>query len=138
MEWKQMVSERVNHVPKLRRNMISIGNLGSESYTVTFIDNSWKVTKGSLIIEKREKVGMLYLYTINAHFYITLASIGSYKTLFHHRLGNMSENGMQIIHSRNLFPYLKQVDLNFYEHRVYGKHKRVKFIGVGRKRRVKS
>jgi hypothetical protein len=32
----------------------------------------------------------------------------------------------------NLFPYLKQVDLDFCEHCVYGKQKRVKFLKVGK------
>jgi hypothetical protein len=31
-----------------------------------------------------------------------------------------------------LFPYLKQIDLDFYEHCVYGKQKRVRFLRVGK------
>jgi hypothetical protein len=50
--------------------------------------------------------------------------------LWHHRLGNMSEKGMQILQKRNLLPYLKQIDLDFYEHCVYGKHKRFVFLRV--------
>ena len=44
----------------------------------------------------------------------------------------MSEKGMQILHSKNLLPDLKQVDLDFCEHCVYGKHKRVRFLRVGK------
>jgi len=33
----------------------------------------------------------------------------------------MSEKGMQILHSKNLLPDLKKINLEFYEHCVYGK-----------------
>jgi len=64
---------------------------------------------------------MLYLCTGNVDSYISLVSMGKDTTLCHHRLGHMSEKGMQILHSRNLFPDLRQVDLDICEHRVYGK-----------------
>jgi hypothetical protein len=42
----------------------------------------------------------------------------------------MSEKRMQILHKINLFPNLKQIDLDFREHCVYGKQKRVRFLRV--------
>jgi hypothetical protein len=42
----------------------------------------------------------------------------------------MSENGMHILQKINFVPDLKQVDLDFYEHYVYGKQKRDKFLRV--------
>jgi hypothetical protein len=42
----------------------------------------------------------------------------------------MSEKGMHILHKINLFSDLKQIDLDFCEHFVYGKHKRVGFLRV--------
>jgi hypothetical protein len=50
----------------------------------------------------------------------------------------MSEKGMQIIHSRNLLPNLKLVDLDLCEHYVYGKHKRVGFHRVEKKNKSKK
>ena len=47
----------------------------------------------------------------------------------------MSVKGMQILHSRKLLPDLKQVSLEFYENCVYGKHKRVGFIRVGKQKK---
>jgi len=49
----------------LRINLISIEWLGSEGCIVTFARNSWKVTRGSLIIAKGENIGTLYLCTCN-------------------------------------------------------------------------
>jgi hypothetical protein len=82
------------------------------------------------VIEKGEKVGTLYLCTGNTYSYISLASIGVDTTLWNHRLGHMSEKGMQILHKINLLPNLKQIDLDLCEHYVYGKHKRVRFLRV--------
>jgi hypothetical protein len=76
---------------------------------------------------KREKVCTLYLCTGNVDSSISLDSIGVDTTLWHHRLGHMSEKGMHTLQKRNLLPDLKQVDLDFCEHYVYGKHKRVVF-----------
>jgi hypothetical protein len=56
-------------------------------------------------------------------------------TLWNHRFGNMSEKGMQILQKMNLFPYLKQIDLDFYEHYVYGKQKRVIFLRVEKEKK---
>jgi hypothetical protein len=47
----------------------------------------------------------------------------------------MSEKGMNILHKINLFPDLKQIDLYFCEHCVYGKQKRVKFLGVRKEKK---
>ena len=57
--------------------------------------------------------------------------------MWHHRLGHMSEKGMQILHSRKLLPYLKQVSLEFCENYVYGKLKRVRFVRVRKQKRVR-
>jgi hypothetical protein len=87
------------------------------------------------VIEKGEKVGTLYLCTGNIDFSISLASKGVDTTLWHHRLGNMSEKGMQILHKRKKIPYIKQIDLYFCEHCVYGKQKRVGFLRVKKKKK---
>ena len=42
---------------------------------------------------------------------------------------------MQILYSRKLLLGLKQVDLEFCEYCVYGKHKRVIFLRVGKEKK---
>jgi hypothetical protein len=125
----------IQHVPDLRKNLISTGKLASEGCISIFTDNGWKVTKGSLVIEEGEKVGTLYLCTGNTDSYLSLASTGVDTKLWHHRIGHMSEKGMQIIHKRIFFLDLKQVDLDLYEHFVYGKHKRVRFLRVRKEKK---
>ena len=64
------------------------------------------------MITKGEKVGTLYLCIGNIDSFISLASTGVDTTLWHHMLGHMSEKGMYILHKRNLFPDIKQIDTN--------------------------
>jgi len=61
---------------------------------------------------------MLYLCNGISNFVIDLIDIGENTTLWNHRLGHMIEKRMQSLHSRNLFPGLKHVDLDFYENCV--------------------
>ena len=129
-EWKFFFLKAVRHVPYLRKNKISTGKLACESFIFIFTYKVWKVTKGSLVIEKGDKVGTLYLCIGNTDSYISLASIGVDTTLWHHRLGNMSDKGMQILDKKKLLPDLKKIVLDLCEHCVYGKQKRVIFLKV--------
>jgi hypothetical protein len=117
----QWLLKEVRHVPNPRKNLISTGQLESEGCISIFTDKAWKVTKGSLVITKGGKVGTFYLCTGNIDSSISLDFIGVDTLLWHHRLGNMSDKGVQILQKRNLFLDLKQIDLDFCEHYVYGK-----------------
>jgi hypothetical protein len=97
----QWLLKEVRHVPNLRRNIISTRQLVSEGCISTFTEKAWKVTKGSLVIKKGEKVGTLYLCIGNVESSISLAFIGVDTTFWHHRLGHMSEKGMKILQKRN-------------------------------------
>ena len=119
----QWLLKYAKHVVGLKNNLISTRQL--EGCVTTFKDKTWKATKGAMVVEKGDKVGTLYLCKGTTDSSISLASTGTNTTLWHHRLGDMRDKGMQILQSRKLLPGLKQVDLEFCEHRVYGKHKRV-------------
>ena len=89
-----------------------------------------------MVIAKGENVGTLYLFNGISNCVNSLNSIGEDATLWHHRLIHMSEKGMNILHSRNLLPGLKNIDLDFCENNVYGKHNRV--LEFGKKIRSKN
>jgi hypothetical protein len=131
----QWLVKEVIHVPDLMKNLISTRLLESEGCISIFIDKVRKVTKGSFVIEKGEKVGTLYLCTGNTDSSICLSSTRVDTSLWHHSLEHMSEKQMKILHKINLFPYLKQFDLDFCEHCVYGKQKRVRFLRVGKEKK---
>ena len=60
--------KEVKHVLDLIKNLIPIGQLGSEGCITTFIDKTWKVSKGALVRSKGEKVGTLYLCNGKVYF----------------------------------------------------------------------
>ncbi|GKE56327.1 hypothetical protein Tco_1495512, partial [Tanacetum coccineum] len=51
----------VRYFPGLKRRLISVGQLDEEGYHVGFIDQHWKVSKGSLVVAHGNKHGSLYM-----------------------------------------------------------------------------
>jgi len=86
--------KKVRHVPDLKKNLISTGQLGGEGCVTTFTDKAWKVTKGSLVITKGEKVGTLYLCNGISNSVNALTSIEEDTALWYHRLRHMSYKEM--------------------------------------------
>jgi hypothetical protein len=67
-----LLKEVRHDVKYLRKNLISTWQLESEGCISIFTDKVRKVTKGSLVIAKGEKVGTLYLCTSNTDSSISL------------------------------------------------------------------
>ena len=91
-----------------------------------------------MVIEKGDMIGTLYLCPHNTDYSIFVASTETGVELWHHRLGHMSEKGMQILHSRKQLPNMKHVSLEFFENYVYEKQKRVRFIRVGKQKKSEN
>jgi hypothetical protein len=127
--------KEVVHIPDVRKSLISIGKMESEGCISIFRDKVWKVTKGSMVIEKREKVGTLYLCNGNTKSSISLASTVVDTTLWNHRLGHMSEKGMQILQKIILLADLKQIGLDFYGI-VFMENKRDSYFSESEKKRI--
>lgn len=72
-----------------------------------------------MIVAKGKMVGTLYLLNSIFDFSMDLDSTNEDVTLWHYILGHMSKKGIQILHSINLLPNLKHVDLGFCEHYIY-------------------
>ena len=92
-----MVAKRGKTCSRSEKEFNFKKTVGSEGCVSTFTDKTWKVTKQALIVEKIEKVGTLYLCKSNVDSSIALAYIGADTTLWHHRLWNMNEKGVQIL-----------------------------------------
>ncbi len=88
---KQWLLKKVKHVIDLKKNLISTRQLGGEGCITNFTDKTWKVTKGSMVIAKGEKVGTLYLCNGISNSVNALTSTGENTALWHHRLGHMSQ-----------------------------------------------
>ena len=46
------ILKNVRHVSKLTKSLINSGQLDDTGYTCVFGDNSWKITKGSLVVAR--------------------------------------------------------------------------------------
>ena len=53
--------EKVRHIPDLRRNLISIGQLDDERHVILFVGHTWKVTKGAKVLAHGKKTSTLYM-----------------------------------------------------------------------------
>ena len=49
--------EKVRHIPELRRNLISVGQLDDEGHAILFVGGTWKVTKGAMVLGRGKKTG---------------------------------------------------------------------------------
>jgi hypothetical protein len=56
--WKM---KKVRHVPELKKNLISVGQLDDEEHDIHFHRGKWKVSMRARIIAQGEKTGTLYM-----------------------------------------------------------------------------
>ncbi|KAK2972111.1 hypothetical protein RJ640_013845 [Escallonia rubra] len=132
-----LILNDVRHIPELQKNLIFVSRLDHEGYFVEFGEKQWKVTKGSMVVARGERVGTLYTISGTHNHSISLAFTENQRTtLWHHRLGHLSESGMKILHSNNALPGMKSIQLDFCEGCVYGKQKRVSFRKDGKERKT--
>jgi hypothetical protein len=126
----------VRHVLTMFRNLISLSTLDNLGYKYFASGGVLKVSKGSLIVMKGVmKSANLYILSgdtiigtaaINYDVVVT-SKIYSDSKLWHMRLGHMSQLGLVELSKRGLLKGYNNNELEFCEHCVFGKHKRVKF-----------
>ncbi|KAG8474542.1 hypothetical protein CXB51_031315 [Gossypium anomalum] len=123
----------VRDVPELKRNLISLSTLDSKGYRYTAESEVLKIFKGSLVVMKgQRKTAKLYVLqgstvTGDAAVAFSFLSDDDITKLWQMRLGHMSENGMVELSKRGLLDGQGICKLNFCEHCVFGKQKRVRF-----------
>ncbi|KAK3005813.1 hypothetical protein RJ639_017562 [Escallonia herrerae] len=132
-----LVLKDVRHISELQKNLISISGLDREGYFVAFAEKQWKVIKGSMVVVRGERVRTLYTLSGTHNHSISLVVTENQRTtLWHHRLGHLSESGMKILHSKNALPGMKNIQLDFCEDCVYGKQKRVSLRRDGKEKKI--
>ncbi|KAG8472381.1 hypothetical protein CXB51_035329 [Gossypium anomalum] len=123
----------VRYVPELKINLISLSTLDSKGYRYTAESGVLKISKGSLVVMKgQRKTAKLYVLqgsTVTGDAAVASSSLSDddITKLWHMRLGHMSENGMVELSKRGLLDGQGICKLNFCEHCVFGKRKRVRF-----------
>ena len=105
----------VIHVSDLKKKLISLGVLDSNGYKFIGQNGVLKVSKGTQVVMKVEKVGNIY--RLKGSTQISEAMIVSEKEgdtrLWHQRLGHMSEKGLQVLMNCKLLLDLKSLTLDF-------------------------
>ena len=122
----------VRHVPFMSRKLISLSILDTKGYKYCNGDGIIKVTKGSLVVMKCD-LKSANLYVLGGSFVSANAIVASdsYATIiWKMRLGHMSAHGTAELRKRGLLDGCHADTLDFCEHCVFGRHKRVKFSSV--------
>ena len=57
----KLILKHVKHVPDIRLNLLSVGKLCDENYDILFSGDSWKLTKGSMVVGRGSKHSTLYI-----------------------------------------------------------------------------
>ncbi|KAG9457668.1 hypothetical protein H6P81_002176 [Aristolochia fimbriata] len=132
----KLILKEVRHIPDLQKNLISVNKLDQEGYKITFENSSWKVSRGSLTLIKGKAMGTLYPLCTKVDQIVSLAAEkGDKASLWHRRLGHLSENGMRILHSKKVLTSITNICFNICEDCVLGKQKRVSFNKDGREKK---
>ena len=119
-----LVIEKVRHVPSLTRNLISVGQLDDLGYKVDFVNQSWHISKGNLVLARGAKVGSLYpMYDSSRNDLLSVTELPNI-AMWHSRLGHMSRKGMETLSHLGYLPSLSYSDFPFCEHCQYGKQTR--------------
>ncbi|GJW65930.1 retrovirus-related pol polyprotein from transposon TNT 1-94 [Tanacetum coccineum] len=127
----------VRHVPDLKRNLISLSTLEANGCKYSGEGGVMKIFKGVLVLMKAIQSGGLYVLqgTVvygNAGVATSKASLDDSK-LWHYFLGHIGEKGMKYLAKKGLIKVL--CNLEFSEHYVFGKQKKVSFSpGIHRTR----
>jgi hypothetical protein len=123
----------VRHIPDMSKNLITLSTLDGKGYKYSGGDGVLKVSKGSLIVMRGDLISA-NLYRLRGTTIIGDAAVISNSlctsdatNLWHMCLGHMSELGLVVLSKRGLLDGHSISKLDFCEHCVFGKHKRVKF-----------
>lgn len=123
----------VRYVPKLKKNLISLGALESKGLVVMMRDGVLKATSGALVMLKGVRKNNLYYYQGSTVVGTVATATSSIKKdaeatkLWHMRLGHTGEKSLQMLAKQGLLKGTKTCKLEFCEHCVLGKQRRVKF-----------
>jgi hypothetical protein len=124
----------VRHIPDMSKNLISLSTPDGKGYKYSGGDGVLMVSKGSLIVMKVDlKSANLYglhgttITDDTAAVIYNLLSNSDATNLWHMHLGHTSELGLAVLSKRGLLDGHSISKLDFCEHCVFGKHKRVKF-----------
>ena len=122
----------VRYVPKLRENLISLGTIHENDYSLRSEENRdiLRVSKGAMTVMRAKTTpGNIYKF-LGSPVVGDIASVESANEttrLWHMRFGHPSEKGMEKFHKRNLLAGVKNCTIGLCKYCIMGKQCRVSF-----------
>jgi len=119
---------KVHHIPDMTHNLISLGTLETNGCRYLAENGVLKVMRGAMVLSKGLRQGSLYFLqgTTVTGSAAVCTNVDTMK-LWHMRLGHMSEKGVTILNKKGYLGSTGTGKLEFYDHCVFGKQKRVSF-----------
>ena len=116
----------VRYIPKLEKNLISLGTLESKGFTIIMQNGILKVVSGALVVMKGIRRNNLYLYQGSTAVGTTAAvseadKVAEMSKLWHMRLGHAGEKSLQTLAMQGLLKCAKTCKLDFCEQCVLRK-----------------
>ncbi|KAH0717971.1 hypothetical protein KY285_014002 [Solanum tuberosum] len=123
----KLVLNNVKHAPDVRLNLIYVRYLDDEGYVNTLGAGQWKLTKGSMVVARGDKLSNLYVFQGSIlRGSVNVVENDTSSLLWNRRLNHMSEKGMDNLAKKNLLFGVKQEKLNKCVHCLADKQKRVR------------
>jgi len=119
----------VLYIPDLKQNLISLGTLESLGCKYSAEGGVLKLSKGSLVLLKANRIGSLYVLqgTVVTGSIVVSSSMpeNDVTRLWHMRLGHMSEKGMPLLSKQGRLGKQGISKLEFCKHCVFRKQKKL-------------
>ncbi|KAH9681147.1 hypothetical protein KPL71_026853 [Citrus sinensis] len=120
--------KQVRYVPKLKRNLISLGMMDKMGCSIKTENGKIEILNKGEVIMKGVRRNGLYVLVGSVPQLGENTNITSDKTkLWHMRLGHMSQKGIKELEKQGLFGHDQISQLEFCEKCVFGKATRLKF-----------
>lgn len=117
------------HVPKMKRNLISLSTLDTRAYKYQAENGVLKACKGSTVLMKGNLTCGLYVLQDSVIFGKTIVASGSsvqnLTHVWHLLLGHVNEKMLSVLGKQNLLRGHKDSNMEFCEHCMFGKNKTV-------------
>ena len=120
--------KNVKHIPDIRLSLIFVQVLDEDGYYNFFGDETWKCTKGSMVVAKEEKRNTLYWTTTTKFSTPQVNAVDDCSIqLWHKRLCHFSEKGLATLSRQGLLS-VKGTSLETCSDCLFGKQHRVSFL----------
>ncbi|RDX81950.1 hypothetical protein CR513_37321, partial [Mucuna pruriens] len=118
--------EESTHAPDVRFDLIFVHMLDDGGYYNHFGYEKWKLTKGNLVVARRQKISKLY-WTKALIAKDSVDVMDMEASLWHQRLSNISEKGLNCLAKKDMLLRLKNAELEKCSHCMTGKQNKTSF-----------